>query len=167
MSPNKFLFANASKGTYLKNALSSQEGSALVIGIFVITVMFLMATSLMNVLEDADEQVNLEVWGTRAFATANTGADRALAQLLPLTATDNTATSCSNVTSSWDIGNDNPTLVGFHGCSIAISCNDTNTIGTVTQYRITSTATCQTGNCTGNDVNCLRVSRSVEVEARD
>ncbi|MEC4725452.1 MSHA biogenesis protein MshP [Shewanella sp. D64] len=167
MSPNKFLFANASKGTHLKKALSSQEGSALVIGIFVITVMFLMATSLMNVLEDADEQVNLEVWGTRAFATANTGADRALAQLFPLTATDNTATSCSNVTSSWDIGNDNPTLVGFHGCSIAISCNDTNTIGTVTQYRITSTATCQTGNCTGNDVNCLRVSRSVEVEARD
>lgn len=167
MFPKKLLCANASKGTYSKSALSCQQGSALVIGIFVITVMFLMATSLLNVLEDADEQINMEVWGTRAFATANSGADRALAQLFPLTATDTTATSCSNVVNTWDIGNDNPTLVGFHGCSLVITCDDSNTIGTVTQYRVTSTATCQTGNCSGNDVNCLRVSRSVEVEARD
>jgi MSHA biogenesis protein MshP len=167
MSPNKIVFANASQGAYSKSSPSSQQGSALVIGIFVITVMFLMATSLLNVLEDADEQVNLEVWGTRAFATANSGADRALAQLFPLTATDNTATSCSNVTSPWNAGSSNPTLVGFHGCSVVITCDSTNVIASITQYRITSVASCETGNCTGNDVNCLRVSRSVEVEARD
>ncbi|ACA88656.1 hypothetical protein [Shewanella woodyi] len=167
MSHSLSSLLTGSRGTYLRSELSRQSGSALIIGIFVITVMFLMATALLNVLEDADEQVNLEVWGTRAFAAANSGADRALSQLFPLTATDNTATSCTNVTSSWNIGNDNPTLVGFHACSIVITCDDTNTINTVTQYLITSTATCQTGDCASNDGNCLRVSRSVEVEARD
>ena len=164
---SQLVFANTSKGHYSQYSRSGQEGSALVIGIFVITVMFLMATSLLNVLEDADEQINLEVWGTRAFATANSGADRALAQLFPLTATDDTATSCTNVSTAWNIGSDNPTLVGFHNCSIAISCDDSNVIAGITQYRITSVASCETGHCTGNDVNCLRVSRSVEVEARD
>lgn len=160
---NQCVLYQGSKSGYVQSISLRQEGSALVIDIFVITVMFLMATALLNVLEDADEQVNIEVWGTRAFAAANSGADRALAELLPL---DNTAAVCTNVTSLWNIGLENPTLVGFHQCSIVLTCDDSNTIGGVTLYRISSTATCQTGNCTVNDGNCLRVSRQVEVEAR-
>ncbi|NRD72484.1 MSHA biogenesis protein MshP [Shewanella sp. VB17] len=163
MFPSQWHYLQSSKSAYGHSRSLRQSGSALVIGIFVITVMFLMATALLKVLEDADEQVNIEVWGTRAFAAANSGADRALAELLPL---DNTPALCANVSSSWDIGNENPTLVGFHRCSIELICDDSNIIGSTTLYRISSTATCQTGNCTVNDGNCLRVSRQVEVEAR-
>ncbi|RTR40473.1 MSHA biogenesis protein MshP [Shewanella canadensis] len=141
---------------------AKQQGSALVIGIFVITVMFLMSAALINVLEDADEQVSLEVWGTRALFAANSGADRALAQLFPLTATDSSAASCTNVKEWKNL----PSVPGFHGCSVVLACV-TNTVSSVKSYRITSTATCKTGNCSGNDSSCLRVNRQVEVEARD
>jgi len=148
---------------------AKQQGSALVIGIFVITVMFLMSAALINVLEDADEQVSLEVWGTRALFAANSGADRALSQLFPLTATDASAASCTNVSAKWE---NQPSVPGFHGCSVALTCA-TNTVSTgnpvttVNSYRITSTATCKTGDCKGDDSSCLRVNRQVEVEARD
>lgn len=109
---------------------ASQRGSALVIGIFIITVMFLMAAALVNIVSDADEGVNLEVLATRAFAAANSGADVALAQLFPLSGA---VVGCSSVSASWTP----PNVVGFHGCSVVLSCNQT-TVATgsdsVTQY---------------------------------
>jgi len=147
---------------------AKQQGSALVIGIFVITVMFLMSAALINVLEDADEQVSLEVWGTRALFAANSGADRALSQLFPL---DGSSGICK-ASSDWEPASVLASQPGFHGCKVALTCV-TNTVSTVNpvvivkSYRITSTATCKTGDCTGDDSSCLRVNRRVEVEARD
>lgn len=137
---------------------ANQKGSALVIGIFVITVMFLMAAALINILSDADEQVNLEVLGTRAFATANSGADVALARLFPLSGLATDRVCAAN--STWTP----PDVVGFHGCSVNLTCNGTEVAG-VTQYLLTSEATCLVGNCDGD--SCIRVNRMVEVEARD
>ncbi len=126
-----------------------QRGSALVIGIFVITVMFLLASALINIVKDADEGLTQEVWGTRALAAANSGADAALAQLFPL---NGGAPSCQ-ASSEWTP----PDVVGFHACSVTISCN-AYSVGTLTQYRINSMAICESGE--------TRVSRQVEVEAR-
>lgn len=39
---------------YCQSSVRRQAGSALVIGIFVITVMFLLAAALINIAEDAD-----------------------------------------------------------------------------------------------------------------
>ena len=47
----------------LKLTQHSQQGSALIIGVFVLTVMFLLAASLIRIVSDADESVNMEVWG--------------------------------------------------------------------------------------------------------
>lgn len=141
----------------------SQRGSALMIALFIIVVMALLAASLMRIDADADEGVNIEVWSLRAFSAANSGADAALSQLFPL---GGGSVSCSNVASSWTP----PDVVGFHGCGdIALSCQELRD-GTDVMYRITSNATCQTGDCeTGSNDNrqCLRVNRSVEVEARE
>lgn len=164
MSPN---YHRANRQTHRANRAfrgfsyyqAKQQGSALVIGIFVITVMFLMSAALINVLEDADEQVNLEVWGTRALFAANSGADSALAQLFPL---DGSGASCDNVSASWAP----PTAPGFHQCSVVLTCTPT-TVASITRFLITSASTCVTGNCSGDDSNCLRVNRQVEVEARD
>lgn len=145
----------------LKLPQHSQQGSALIIGIFVLTVMFLLAASLIRIVGDADESVNMEVWGTRALFSANSGADAALAELFPV---DGTVATCTNVSSTWTPPNN---IVGFHNCSVTISCNTAN-VGSVVQYRINSLAVCETGNCAGssNSSTCLRVSRQVEVEAR-
>jgi MSHA biogenesis protein MshP len=145
----------------LRLSQHSQQGSALIIGIFVLTVMFIIAASLIRIVGDADESVNQEVWGTRALFSANSGADAALAQLFPV---DGSAATCTNVSSSWTP----PTgLVGFHNCTVSVSCNTAAADGEI-QYRINSLAVCETGNCTGNSNSsrCLRVSRQVEVEAR-
>lgn len=128
-----------------------QRGSALIVGIFVITVMFLLAAALIRISSDGDEALTLEVWGTRALAAANSGADVAMSKLFPL---DNGASSCANVPAAWSV----PNVVGFHGCAVSLSCNAFVVDG-VTQYRIVSTAVCQSAD--------LRVSRTVEVTARD
>lgn len=145
----------------LKLTKHSQQGSALIIGVFVLTVMFLLAASLIRIVGDADESVNMEVWGTRALFSANSGADAALAELFPV---NSTVATCTNVSSTWTPPNN---AVGFHNCSVSISCNTAN-VGSVVQYRINSLAVCETGNCAGssNSSTCLRVSRQVEVEAR-
>jgi MSHA biogenesis protein MshP len=138
-----------------------QRGSALIIGVFVLTVMLLIAASLIRIVGDADESVNMEVWGTRALFSANSAADAALAQLFPV---NGTTANCTNVSSIWTPPSG---LVGFHGCSVSVSCN-TATVGSIVQYRINSLAICETGNCAGSasSSTCLRVSRQVEVEAR-
>ncbi|WP_051435553.1 hypothetical protein [Shewanella fidelis] len=148
--------------------ISKQNGSALVIGVFIITVMFLLAAALINVLNDADQQISVEVWGTRALAAANSGADRSLAALFPV---NGTSGNCAAQT-TWNIGSETG-LVGFHGCQVVMTCSATTTnypLNNMTQYLITSTATCSTGECdsgVGSESSCVRVSRQVEVEARD
>lgn len=126
-----------------------QRGSALIIGVFVITVMFLLASALINIVEDGDVGLTQEVWGTRAFAAANSGADAALAQLFPL----NGAVGVCSANSSWAP----PDVVGFHACSVTLQCTS-YFVDPVTQYRIKSQAVCESGD--------TRVSRQVEVEAR-
>lgn len=140
-----------------------QRGAALMIALFIIVVMAILAASLIKIGSDADEGVNIEVWSLRAFNAANSGADAALAQLFPL---NGDAPSCANVSSQWVP----PDSVGFSGCAaVQLSCS-TLTSDELSLYRITSQAICQTGSCDGNyseNGQCLRVHRSVEVEARD
>ncbi|MCL1075325.1 MSHA biogenesis protein MshP [Shewanella dokdonensis] len=136
-----------------------QQGSALVIAIFVIVMMSFLAVALLRMGNNADEDVNLEVWSLRAFAAANSGADAALAQLFPLNGSVATCASSSIWTP--------PDKPGFHGCSVSLSCVS-QTANDVTQYIVRSTAVCETGDCSsGDSEQCLRVSRSVEVEARE
>jgi MSHA biogenesis protein MshP len=116
--------------------------------IFVITVMFLLASALINIVKDGDDAFNQEVMGTRALATANSGADAALARLFPLDASPGNCPA----TSIWTP----PTSVGFSGCRVMLACN-AFVVGTQTQYRIVSEAICESGP--------MRVRRQVEVEA--
>lgn len=150
MSPNLF---SLSRSAYRQCSAHRQGGSALVIGIFVITVMFLLAAALINIVEDADTGLTQEVWGTRALAAANSGADAALAQLFPLNAPTNATATCTSVSSSWTP----PDVVGFHACSVTLQCTQ-YFVDSVTQYHIKSHAVCESGD--------TRVSRQVEVEAR-
>ncbi|MCU8009527.1 MAG: MSHA biogenesis protein MshP [Shewanella sp.] len=126
-----------------------QRGSALIIGVFVITVMFLLASALINIVEDGDTGLTQEVWGTRALAAANSGADAALAQLFPL----NGAVGVCSANSAWAP----PDVVGFHACSVTLQCTR-YFVGSFSQYHIKSQAVCESGD--------TRVSRQVEVEAR-
>ena len=154
------MFLNSGRKTAYKRSSSrsslsraslpaQQRGSALIIGVFVITVMFLLASALINIVQDSDTALTQEVWGARAFAAANSGADAALAQLFPL----NGSVGICLATSTWTP----PNVIGFHACSVTLTCT-AYAVGAVTQYRINSKAICESGE--------TRVSRQVEVEAR-
>ncbi|QSX29677.1 MSHA biogenesis protein MshP [Shewanella cyperi] len=127
-----------------------QRGSALVIGIFVLTAMFLLAAALINMASDRDSALNQEVWGTRALAAANSGADAAMARLFPL---DGAEPGCTAVGSDWTP----PDVLGFHACQVFLSCQAITGSG-MTQYLLQSHAVCASGD--------IRVSRQVEVTAR-
>jgi len=159
-----------------------QRGSALVIAIFVIVVMLVLASALLRMGNNADEDVNLEVWSLRAFAAANSGADAALAPLFPVVGVNSRGcgvlrkigTPKEDTETHIEVIWTRPDVTGFHGCTVGLSCTRQSADG-VTQYVVRSTAVCETGNCdagvndkdTDNKRQCLRVSRSVEVEARE
>ncbi|GLP97374.1 MSHA biogenesis protein MshP [Paraferrimonas sedimenticola] len=131
------------------------------VAIFVITVMALLASALLRVVEDSSEAVTIEVWGTRALAAANSAADRGLSQLFPIAGG---VAGCAVVAPSWDIGTDTG-LVGFHGCQVTIGCTQ-QTINTVSEFRINANAVCSSADCNSSGGSCIRVSRQVEVGAR-
>ncbi|WP_256261103.1 MSHA biogenesis protein MshP [Shewanella sp. NIFS-20-20] len=143
-------------------SVRGQQGSVLVIAIFVITVMFLLASALVRVLNDGEESLVLEVWGTRALFAANSGAEAGLARLFPI---NGGVTDCAAVGTVWTP----PALVGFSDCQVTLTCNAASLAG-MTQYTIASNAICQSGLCDGGVVGgssqCIRVNRQVEVQAR-
>ncbi|MGB0892868.1 MAG: MSHA biogenesis protein MshP [Parashewanella sp.] len=153
MSPNTSITSISS--------LKRQQGSLLVLGIFVLTVMFLLAASLITVSDQEDTALSQEIWGTRALLAANSGADAALARLFPPNAAP--ASNCDPINNapinkSWTP----PTINSFRGCRVTLECTmfeDPTQTPTPQQYRITSKAICELGN--------LRVSRQVEVMAKD
>ncbi|GLS82352.1 MSHA biogenesis protein MshP [Paraferrimonas haliotis] len=139
----------------------SQRGASLILAIFIITVMAVLAAALLRVNQDSAEALTLEVWGARALASANSGADRALSQLFPISGA---VPVCANVSTSWNLDTDVGS-VGFNGCSVTIGCSQLSQ-SPQQEFRIQSTAVCESGNCNGDAGSCLRVSRSVEVGAR-
>lgn len=145
---------------------SRQQGSVLIVGIFIITVMFFLAAALIKVVDNADEDVTLEVWGIRAFTAANSGVEAGLAKLFPLG--QPAEQTCNGIAGNWPL----PPVRGFSGCKVTLGCQ----LATVTfqgqdikQFTLTSNAVCESGFCDANassDSQCLRVNRQVEVMAR-
>ena len=136
-------------------SLRRQQGSMLILGIFILTVMFLLAATLITISRNGDAAINQEVLGARALFAANSGADAALAALYPVASNSG---SCTAVDDTWTIPNAATTIAS---CNVMRTCTEFS-VGTspnrITQFRITSKAIC------GVDAN--RVSREVEVLSR-
>ncbi|REL28160.1 MSHA biogenesis protein MshP [Thalassotalea euphylliae] len=148
----------------LNNTKAKQQGSSLVLAIFVLVVMLLLGTALVRMLATSSQSVAYEVLGTRAYQAANIGAQQRLSMIFPVLgsaqrcgvpdpvtnrSSDNTVPNVLNT-----LGNVN----GLKSCQVsALSCSDFVVDGT-TYYRITAS-----GQCTAGEVQTLR---TIEVEAR-
>ena len=144
----------------------SQQGSALVLALFVIVVMSLLAATLLRLLDSSQESVVVEVFGTRASLAANTGIERMAATIFPL---DSTATSsdelpvvrCSDITQPLQATLPSNADIGMTNCSYSVICDDNqfDIAGqTVVYYRFTSVGTCNVGD--------WQTSRQIQVEAK-
>ncbi|WP_028866377.1 hypothetical protein [Psychromonas hadalis] len=130
---------------FYKAPLSKQQGSAIVLAIFVIIIISLIGAALMSLQRDSAKGTSYEVYAARAYLSAYSASEIALTELFPLIPAGASATvpSCSNVVA-------NATLpaneVGFHGCNATVLCSTIapiNSASLPTRYKVVSTAVCE------------------------
>ena len=153
------------------NSFQKQQGSILVLAIFIMVVMLLLGAALVRLLSSSAESIAYEVVGTRAYNAANTGLQAKLSALFPL---NSNALQCDEVTPVTGlidgdlapadiISNDYlPNLnnvAGLKNCSVTQMVCSNFKQDDVTYFKLTSTGECLMD---GGQVT----SRTVVVEAR-
>jgi len=112
---------------------SSQRGFSLPVAIFILVVMALIGSALVNLTQSSHQALSQEVMSTRAFYAAESGAQYAMGQLFPL---NGAAATCSAPYPTVTL-----TAMGLDGCTAVITCSS-NTLGANTYYTLTSTGSC-------------------------
>lgn len=132
--------------------MKTQQGSALVIAIFIIVVMLALVLSLSRMLMSSGNTVVYEVQGSRTLFAAQSALEMALVQVFPLNAA---SAGCAAVSSSQTFS-----AQALQGCSATLTCSAFTdpTPGTSTVYRLGSSATCSAGG--------FITSRSLQIEVR-
>lgn len=121
-----------------------QQGSALVMVVFIIIVMLALVMSLSRLLITGSDTLVYEVQGTRAFFAAQSGLEIAMTQVLPLDGSG----ACNGSVAMPPFPADIPELAH---CTVNVTCEAANDV-----YHLTSTAQCSSGNFT--------TSRTVELD---
>ncbi len=135
-----------------KSRLTVQNGSALVLALFIIVIVTLLGTALVRMISSNAETIAYEVLGTRAYQAAQAGAQIKLKKLFPLSdPSECTAIDPNNP-------NDFSGIDGLDNCQASVDCSADRTVDGITYYTITSTGQCE----------FLEVftSRTIEVKAR-
>ena len=131
--------------SYKMTSFEKQQGSAIVLAIFVIVIVSLIGAALVSLQRDGAKGASYEVYAARAYLSAYSASEIALTELFPIipVSASSPVSSCSNVNANATLPNDD---AGFHGCSATIICAElapSNSASLPTRYKITSTAVCQ------------------------
>jgi MSHA biogenesis protein MshP len=119
-----------------------QQGSAIVLAIFVIIIVSLLGAALVSLQRDSAKGSSYEVYAARAYLSAYSASEIALVNLFPLGASAANATNCTGADISVPLGSD----VGFHGCTANYQCEaiiPVNSASLSTRYKVISTAVCE------------------------
>lgn len=160
------------KTTHLNSPSSlKQQGSSIVLALFVIIILSLLGGVLMQMISTSSETVSQEVLGTRAYMAANSAIQTELQLLFPL----NTIASgyCNTeIINKEHLLKDafNEDIPGLYDCKAYTSCENyypqpTDPQGGPKYYRLTGTGECGSGNMT-NSLSVVKSSRTIQVEAR-
>lgn len=125
--------------------IAKSQGSTLVLALFIILLMSTLVFALLSQQLSSSNAVSYEVQGQRAFNAAQSGLQRALVQLYPLTGVANCTVVTPNLTFNG---------AGLAGCSAVISCLQVTNPQDATRplYRLQSQ-----GSCVANEVITSRV----------
>jgi MSHA biogenesis protein MshP len=151
---------------HIKTINNKHSGSSLVMAIFIIIVLSLLGSALVQVLSTSSEAIAQEVLGTRALAAANSGLQGDLQKIFPLTGTG----ACPALTppataTEYDFSN----ITGLYTCKAVVTCdNYIPDLKGIAYYRVTSTGSCGAGALAADsfDKSIVISSRTVQVEAR-
>ncbi|GAA4901830.1 hypothetical protein GCM10023333_39890 [Ferrimonas pelagia] len=110
-------------------AVRRQRGSALILAVFILTVMMLLSLALLRVLNQETTNVGLEINATRAWSAAQSGIDFGLARVLNRSdeASDEARDACDAVSTRAGAlalapGEGLANHTGFYGCTVALAC---------------------------------------------
>lgn len=145
-----------------KGSPRGQRGAALIMAVFVLTVMLLLGSVLVRTLNQENYNVGIETTNTRAWAAAQSGVDYYLAKTLGRDIATTGSASCPGSTTTLTPGSGLPAINAFDRCTVNISCvyGSANASDEATnRYKITASATC------GPDQ--LQATRTVEALAYD
>ncbi len=137
----------------IKNSkLTSHNGSALVLALFIIVIVTLLGTALVRMISSNAETIAYEVLGTRAYQAAQAGAQIKLEEVFPLS--DPSECTAIDPNNPYDFTG----IDGLDNCQASVDCSADRTVDGITYYTITSTGQCE----------FLEVftSRTIEVKAR-
>ncbi|PMH38709.1 MSHA biogenesis protein MshP [Vibrio cyclitrophicus] len=128
----------------MRHRKSSQQGSVLVVAVFVIVVMGFLATSLVQVQWSNHDTLTRKQLGTQAWLLAHSANEWALTQVYPLTVSPAVSTSVSTVCSNL---NSNQVSSGMSTiCTVdELTCSQIGTLDSVGFFKIESTAICGSG----------------------
>lgn len=127
------------------HSTQKQQGSAIVLAIFVIIIVSLLGAALVSLQRDSAKGANYEVYAARAYLSAYSASEVALVTLFPLNSSAANATNCSESAPSnipVTLGSD----TGFHGCSAHYRCQTlpaSTSSSLPTRYKVVSTAVCE------------------------
>ncbi|WP_448565570.1 PilX N-terminal domain-containing pilus assembly protein [Thalassotalea ganghwensis] len=133
---------------------SFANGSALVVAIFVIIVISLLGVALIKMLSTEAESIAYEVMGTRAFQAAQSGMQRQLQQVFPLSSP---ARACLAPAQTFSFAATNAQGRGLTNCQAFVTCNQ-DVVNEVPYYQLTSEGQCQIAG--------VITSRKIAVEAK-
>jgi len=119
-----------------------QQGSMLVISVFIIVVISLLAASLSRILSSTADSVANEVYSAKAYFAADSGMEYGIYQVL--TNSPLPSSEC-NIAGTGSIGFVIGTEVGLENCLVEISCQIIPIDINNTQYYLESTGTCDGG----------------------
>lgn len=138
-----------------------QQGSAIVLALFIIVVMSLLGTAMVRMLSANAENIVYEVVGTRAYFAAQAGMQEGLHNIYPLQAPAEDCTALLPI--PFTLVNRNYNNEGLLNCSATVIVTNCESIETAVGvfehfYFIEST-----GQCTAGDIT---TTRTIEVQSR-
>jgi MSHA biogenesis protein MshP len=147
---------------------SKQQGSSLILALFVIVILTLLGSILTRMISTSSETVSQEVLGTRAYMAANSALQSELQRLFPL----NGAVATCNISTLHDLQTVlNTDIPGLYTCEAVTTCdnyypNPVDPLGGTKYYRLTSTGKCGSGVMEIDSKTVVKSSRTIQVEAR-
>lgn len=117
-----------------------QQGSMLVISIFIIIVLAVLAASLSKILSSSADSVATEVYSSKAYYAAESGMESAIYRVL------RTSLKCDQFPAETGLTFDVAGSTGLENCAVKMTCQEIVIDADNSQFYLTSTATCGTNN---------------------
>ena len=148
-----------------RSNMTKQNGSALMMALFIMIVLILLGSALVKVLSTSSETIAQEVIGTRAYMAANSAMQAELQKLFPL----NAGASQCNENLAGIFNHDFSAAAGLYHCKAKTSCNLYATHPQTNErfYRLTSVGKCASSALAADSKNIVVSSRKIQVEVRD